>query len=807
MTEVVAWILFPLVFHLVATGIGLLAERVARVELPDALLAPAGACLGIVIALAVLYLGGAGLAMGGALVALALAGAVLARDRSWSRLAPGWPALAALAAFALYMGPVVLSGHWGWLGYNFVNDTGSNLAVVEHLAQHGKATDPGLASTRLAVVNGAIAQGYPLGTHALLAAFDWLMPARVEALYQPFIASFAGFAAMALAWLGRSVGVRAGAAALVAVVAVGANLTYQYALQGSFKELTLVCIVSAAAALSRFALDARLPVGAVALVGACMAAAVAVFTAGALGYAAGLGAIALVAIAIERPPQRRAALGRVVVGPAVLLIVLAPVLADAFDFAHKGADVFANTDADLSKPLTSPAVLGQLVRPLPVYQALGTWLRGDYRFPLEPGIGSTLTAALLVLAAALTLVALVVELRRRRLGALLAAVPPFLLYLVAQPRLEPYADAKLLVILAPGVVFAAGIGAWWIYTRARVAGLAVAVALAGGVIVSDALAYRNAYLPPVQRLDALRDAAEHASGRGPWLFPEWEEYAKHFGAAAPLNVASESFSPRSVALRRPAVIFDHSFDLDEMTLAYVESWPGLMLRRSPAASRPPANYERTYRNAYYELWERRDRPRVVEHLPLQRADQAAVVPRCQDVRDLARRARPGERLIAARREPLPMVGMTVPPIFGATKPDVTQWVVSLLEPGTVMTNGKGVAGGRLTVAGGTYEAWVRGGGGRSLRVTVDGRTVGAQKQINTPQQWLPIGRVRLAAGAHEVRLIRPGAGLAPGDSVNGLIGGIALERFVPRPLVNVPPKAAAERLCGRPWDWIERVAG
>jgi hypothetical protein len=66
--------------------------------------------------------------------------------------------------------------------------------------------------------------------------------------------------------------------------------------------------------------------------------------------------------------------------------------------------------------------------------------------------------------------------------------------------------------------------------------------------------------------------------------------------------------------------------------------------------------------------------------------------------------------------------------------------------------------------------------------------------------------VRLPAGTHEVELVRPGAGFEPGNGVNGPIGGIALERLAPRPLTTVAPEDAAARLCGRPWDWIERVA-
>ena len=75
-----------------------------------------------------------------------------------------------------------------------------------------------------------------------------------------------------------------------------------------------------------------------------------------------------------------------------------------------------------------------------------------------------------------------------------------------------------------------------------------------------------------------------------------------------MNVASESFSPRSVSTAQdPDRSSTTRSTSDEMRLYYVESWPGIMLRRSPEASRPPANYELTYRNAYYELWERRAR--------------------------------------------------------------------------------------------------------------------------------------------------------------------------------------------------------
>ena len=137
----VAWVVFPLVLYLVAAGLGLLAERRARAGAAATRCSPRSArawrCSS---SLGVLAVGGAGAIMGSALVALGAGGAGRsAASGCATRLAPGWPAIAALLAFALYMGPVVLSGHWTWLGYNFVNDTANNLALADHLAHHGIA--------------------------------------------------------------------------------------------------------------------------------------------------------------------------------------------------------------------------------------------------------------------------------------------------------------------------------------------------------------------------------------------------------------------------------------------------------------------------------------------------------------------------------------------------------------------------------------------------------------------------------------------------------------------------------------------
>ena len=795
MTSVAAWLGLPLVLHLVATGVGSLAERVARHPLPPSLLAPMGACLAVLVSLPVVQLDGPAVVTALLLAALALAGLVLSRGDLRARLLPGWPALAALAALALYLAPVVLSGSWTWLGYNFVNDTAIHLAMIDHVAEHGAAVAGGLPSTHDNAINGTLGTGYPLGTYGLLAALAWFVPVETAALYQPFIACLAALAAMALATLARAAGAGARAAAAIGLLAVGATITYQYALHGAIKEVALVLVLAVVAALAREALDARLHPGAVALVALCSAAGVGVFSAAAGAYTLALGVLVLLAVVVERArPSWKAVAIAAGAGVVAFAIAGLPIAADSLSFGTGAGSAFAENTGN---PIT-PTVFGHLVRHLPIYEGLGVWFRDDYRYPLEAGLPRTSATILIVLAGVLVVVALVVELRRRRLAVVLALAPALLVYVIAAPRLAPYADAKLLVALSPMLVFAAAMGAWWVGRRSSVAGVLAAALLAGGVVVSDAIAYHHARLAPVDRLLALRDAAEHVPRGDRVLTAEWEELAKYFDGGRALNVGPEAYSPDKVKLRKPGPIFDRSFDLDQLTLEYVEQFPALLLRRSPLASSPPANFVRRYENAYYELWLREDAPRVLEHLPLPASGAGSDVPDCREVEAMARRAGAGQELLALGRPPLAVFDPAKPPARPRSWGDAD-------VPGLLVPFSRARARGRVSLpVAGRYRVWVEGGGGRSSVVRVDGRVVGAARQINTPSQWLETGQATLSAGSHAVELSVPGGSLRPGDGFPGELGRVVLELDRASTRVSVAPSRARE-LCGRSWDWIERV--
>ena len=797
MESLLAWVLFPLLVYVVAVGLGLLVGRIVRAPLPAGLLAPVGLCAAVVTALPAYKLG-ASVWVGAPLLALlALAGWLLERrDLSRERLLPGWPLAAALATYALFMAPVVLSGHWTWLGYNFVNDTAVNLLMTDHVAEQGVTMPDGPDSTTTWVVGGTLDSRYPMGLHALLASLHGLVGfLPLEAVNQPFIAMLAALAAMAFTFLAGRLGVAGPLAAALGLVAAGANLTYQYAAHGAFKEVAVVLVIAAGAALCRVALDERLPLGVVAQLGIVFAAGLVIFSTAAVAYA-GVFALVLTAAVVAspwRPPP--VTLGKAAgVGAAVMVLAALPGLADAIAFGSTASEYYA-AEGGLEGQ-NAVAFLGHLIRPLPIYEAVGFWPNQDYRVPLS-GVQSTVSGAYIVLTVALLLVTAVAELRGRRLGALLALVPALVVWVVASSRLGPYAEAKLLVLLAPAVVFAAGMGAWHVGRRVPVAGALLGAVVAGAVLMSDALAYHGVRLAPVERLEALRAAAERAGPDELVLAPEWEEWTKYFAADRRVNVAPESFSPRPVKLRQEFSYFAHSIDLDLMELSYVQRFPAILLRRSPDASRPPANYGLAYRNRFYELWRREPGREVLEHMPLQQLHQASVSPSCPELLAMAERAPAGTELVGARREP--------PALFDFPRRVTAGWVPTYM-PGVVVPTQPGDPSGRVALKEGRYRVWLRGSTGRRLSVFLDGRRVGRVKGVNTPEQWLPAGEVQVGDGVHAVRLLRPGGSLAPGDGNPGELGPVAFEPTDEvGGLVTAAPAAAESAFCGQPWDWIEVV--
>lgn len=799
MTELLAWVWLPLVVYALALGAGLLTDRLAGHRLPNALVAPVGLAALLVVVTPIYRLGGGAAIAVPAAVLAAFAGLFFARKDLLGRLNPGAAALAGLGAYLLYLAPVAASGDSTWSGYEFVNDTASNLVFAEWVGENGVTEPSAVDSTTSALAAIPIQLKYPLAAHFLLATVEPLSGAPLAAIYHPLLASFAALAAMSLTHLARRAGLPGTAAAGAGLVAVGANLLYRYSLHGGIKEVLVVALLGTAAAVGYEAVRKRAAPRAVAITAVVVAPLPAVYSAtGSLYGVALAGVLALAALLDpERVSARRLATAGAV-GVVVALLAALPTLADTVSFGRQASKTFASSGG------SSTAYLGQLVRPLPLEQTAGVWLGRDYRYPVEPGL-ATENAVLIGVVLAFALLGLVFELRSRRPAGLLLLAATGAATAVLAPRLSPYADGKLLVVLGPAIVLvsASGVYALGRGSGPRVAAAAVAaLAIGGGVLWSAAVAYREAQLAPPNKVAAMEDAAEHATGGGLWLVNEWEEYSKYFMSTIRINAAFEAESPYPARLRdRQSPIFGRYHDLDAERLSYVLSFPGIIKRRSPDSSRPPASFEMTYRNDYYEVWRRRGDVRVREHLPLQRLHHPVDVAGCARVRRMASRALPGERLVAARR-PAPALLDTASAERSPGWPSNQEAEVE----GTITPTSPGFARGSATAPEGRYEVWVRGTFGRPVSAWVDGRRVGEVTGINSRGQWLRAGTVELGGGQHRLEIRRGGGSLAPGNAYRGLIGPLALDRVGGRTLVSVPPERAAE-LCGRRWDWIERVEG
>lgn len=789
MNLLLAWGWVPVLVYVIVLGVGLVADRVLGAELPPAVLAPTGLAVTVVVTTLGYRLGPPGL-VGVAVLVLSAAGFFLARKGLRERVWAPSAFIAGVVVYGLYMAPIVLSGQATWSGYNFVNDTASNFLLIDWLGKHGVAT-PADVTGAANTVRNLVESGYPLGSFSVVAALRPFMGATLESVYQPVMSVFAAFGAMSLTEVARRAGLRPAAAVVAATLPFGGVLLYRYVLHGAIKEIAVVTLACTAVALASVALDRQLAIRPVVLVAVVCLAMVLVFSAAAAGFALALGGGTLIAAALlpERP-----SLGHVAklmgVALAVAFLAVLPLLGSVLQFAHTIRAVFASSGGAAS------GALGQLVRPLPVTEAAGVWIGRDYRVPADGPLNAQLVAAAIIVAAA----GLFYCLWKRRFGPVLLVLVMVIPALVLSPMSSTYIDGKLLVLCTPAAVFVGAFGALSALQAmrrpVRIVGAVALVAVAAGVLMSDAYSYRDAHLAPTARVNAMKDIAAHVPDRGLYMLNEWEEYGKYFMSSARVNPASESESVRPVQLREPAPIFGQWFDLDLQQLTYVDGFAGIIMRRSPAASRPPADFRLLYHNRYYELWHRGKAVRVRDHLAFQSPDRATGIADCRAVRRLKRRARPGDRLIGAMR---PRVARLSP--LQVRHP--RNWPKSGEAIGTLTTHGAGTLRGTLTGSG-RQRVWLRASAPRALKVSIDGHAVGRAHQIGSPGQWIQVGSVSLASGAHRIEIRRGSATLRPGDSFDGYLGDVALEAVGPSRLEAVAPRDAA-RLCGRPFDWIELV--
>jgi hypothetical protein len=792
--SIVGWVALPIVLYALSLGLGFLIERVAGFRTANALVAPMGFGALMCLTLAVYTLGGHGWVAVGVSVVAAIAGLVWTGRELPARLSAGWLLAAGLGGYLLVLLPTALTGHWSWTGYNFANDTSVHLLLAEHLQSHALAQPATGVGTPGEWIRLYLESRYPIGTHAGLATLGELLRVRVEVLYQAFIAGMIGLTTMAMATLSSQVLRRPWLMAAAALVAVTANLTYQYALQGSIKEIAMLLSLASAAALGRDLLASRTPVRAVVGPAIALAGGISAYSSAAIPYV-GLFAICLaLAMLVDRRRElRKAILPAAGIGTSVLVVAALATIVGIIKSAQSVEGTFSTKGAE---------ALGQLARPIPLSQTSGVYLQGEYIFPIANSHASEYTAILTGVVLVLAALGLAWMVLRRDVGPLLFIVPATLTYVFIAPHVVPYGDAKILAIASPGVVLAAFCGAFGAPRIPRAVGAVAAVVVAGAVVASAAFAYHAVRIAPTARLDAMRDAAAHLPRAGQTDVLDDDEFAKYFAERPNLVLGSSSITPRFAEPRDGGNPLFY-YDADQLKLAYVESFDGLITRRGPAASRPPANFAPTYGNAWYVVWRKIPGLRVLDHLPLQGTDERSLKPTsCKAVLAAAATARsPGRQLVASVRPPVTLLDTLK--LAPAQEP-LWQPAADAANPGVLRLVQPGKLDGRVVVRGGRYRVWLRGSVARPIGVSIDGRRVGAASGRNSNLQYLHAGTVTLTPGPHSVQLERGAGNLDPGDGAPSYFGPLALERIGPSRIERIDP-ARAGSLCNRSLDWIEVV--
>ena len=791
--NVIAILGIPAVLWITALGTGLAIERVARAELSNALVLPLGLA-GSIVLVSPLYALGWSDVPAVLLLALVTAGGLIwARGGIRSRLNPGLPGLAGLGVYVLFMLPVIGAGHWLWLGYNLDNDTSIQFMLTASMKVRGTQMLAPTGSFGYAV-DSYLRTGYPLGSHDLLATLSGVLRSDPAVVYQGFLSSLAAIIGVTVAGASERV-IGARRAVVLGFAAASANLFLQYAFQGTIKEVATAATTIAAVAIAAEALRLRRPYSGVAIAAIPLAATLCTYGAGGAPYLLALvGGVVLQLVGVERRVPRVSWIAPALFGAALVAALSVPALVDFSTFFGAAKGAVGNTS-----PVGS--LVGNLARPLPLSQISGVWLDGDFRLPVVPQPAAALTNLATAAILLLLVPGIVSSLWRREAAPVLAAVTTGLVLLIVVPRVTPYAAAKVFAMGSPIVVWVAGIGLCALAWKAlKPLTIVLGAALTLAIVISDVLAYHDAQISSTSRMLAMEAVADHLAGRGQVLFNEADEFVKYFARAAESNAAFDSISPRQALLIDPQDTFDQYFDLDQETLAYIESFPAIVTRRSPIASRPPSNYKLVYSNAYYEGWERENRPAALAHLGLQSTYSGTAVPACSSVASLVQGAPRDDELVQAV-----VPASTGFDILGApSRPG--GWGPNPNPPyGSVVTNGPGFVHENVSVpVSGLYQAWVQGSFPRPIQVLVNGRVIGSVFGADSVSQWAPAGEVRLAAGVHELTVHRAGGRIYPGDGAFGWIGFVTLRKVGPEVLRTVPLREWRS-LCSAPADWIELV--
>jgi hypothetical protein len=768
-----------------------LLEAAAGVRLQRVLLMPLGFALIVVVSLITTNAARTAHLTTPIVVGLAIGGFALALPVRPSRAdihLAIWPGAAAAAVYAAIGAPVIFSGSATFPSYITLDDTATWLGFADRLLQHGRNTT-GLApsSYEAALQINLIQNGYPAGAFPPLGIVHELLATDSAWLFQPYVAFLGAMLALALYGVTTHVIAPRPLRAFAAFIAAQSALLYGYSQWGGVKEMASAALLVLLAALTPPALQKDVRARNLLPLATATAALLGVLS---LDGGVWVAPILLPALIVGVRLRRRTFIwlaASFVVATAILSV---PTLRLT---RFQTASVNGLTTADL----------GNLITPLNKLQVFGIWPVGDFRFRPH---NIHLTYVLIGLVAVAAVGGLVWAWRCREWGLLLYVAGASVGCAVSVALGSPWIDGKALAIASPAALIAAAAATGWLFAKRRRVEATVAVlVIAGGVLWSNTLAYREVWLAPRTQLRELETIGTKFPGQGPALMTEYSPFGvRHFLRSMDPEGVSE-LRRRPDLLRGGGEVPKGGYaDIDQFQLDGLLVYRTLVLIHSPSSSRPPSNYHLVWSGTYYDVWQRpvSATSRILEHVPLGTYPQPAAVPPCSEVLRVGRVAAAAHGRVAAVIRP----GVVVVDLAAATIPST--WQPASDDPGAVYPAPSGTLQAAVSVqTTGRYGFWLEGSFRRHLDLFVDNRKLAsAQNRLVHPGVDTPLGQAVLAAGLHGIVLRYSPATFSPGTAGSPFaLGPLVLARFTAnRPVTYVRP-ANARSLCGKSLDWIEAV--
>ncbi len=551
-------------------------------------LAPAvGVAVMILLAVPAIHLPGRSATVAVATAVAILAGLVFLIYRPQHR-PPLAGVLAGLPVALLVLVPFAASGRAGTLGVSFDNDMGEHLLLAE-----------AYRSNAVALISPLL-PSYPLGPHALAAALAEGLGVRIDLAFAgltaatPILLAWTALASLRrrVRWIGQ---------VLVATVVGIPFLVAAYYGQGSFKEL-LEALFTLAAALIFAGCQPELRWRRWIPLALISAGAVSVYSLQGLVWPAVLLVIWVVGRAVVRTWQGslrqawqelRAESIPGALGLGVLIVVLVPQIPRIEKFVSSG------TSFSISK-----TNLGNLVGPLPGWEAFGVWSNPDYQLSPASAFSAGMWTAIVL---AMVDFGGLVLLRRGRWMLPAAGALSMLVWAYSAHNQSPYIAAKALVIASPLLLLLAGVAlveggfprtSWW-----RFLGPLLAVVLLVRVVDSSWEALRFSKVGPTTHLVELR-SLRPLLGNEKTLFLGNDDFIQWELAGARVTPAYFADMPEVPFRPEKTFAYGQPLDFDDVTAATLNEFDWVITTRDAAGSEPPAGMRLVRMTQNYELWQR-----------------------------------------------------------------------------------------------------------------------------------------------------------------------------------------------------------